>query len=93
MQILSTEPGSLKEKTTVSSPNATQVDSEVCKELYKRAGAEMTSDHICAFDQRGDTCSGDLGGALVIKKRSKYFVVGIGTLVAFYNRFRCLNYI
>lgn len=51
-----------------------------CSTLYHRKGASFSSrEEFCAWDERVDTCTGDLGGPLVYSIQDKYEVIGLAS--------------
>ena len=36
-----------------------------CRDTFGRVGITLSSSHLCALSEVGDTCSGDSGGSLI----------------------------
>ena len=36
-----------------------------CSDTFGRVGITLSSSHLCALSEVGDTCSGDSGGSLI----------------------------
>ncbi|GAB0088719.1 CLIP domain-containing serine protease 14D-like [Sergentomyia squamirostris] len=51
-----------------------------CSTLFHRKTAEFSvQEEFCAWDERGDTCYGDLGGPLMGIQDGRYQVIGLGS--------------
>lgn len=61
-----------------------------CTIMFHRKHAIFTLEEFCAWDETGDTCTGDLGGPLVGKLNGRYQVIGLNSYV---NTRVCILYI
>lgn len=50
-----------------------------CSIMFDRKGATLTSDKFCAWDEPGDSCTGDLGSPLIRKINGRYHVIGLNS--------------
>lgn len=50
-----------------------------CNIYFRRKGATVSEDEFCAWDESGDTCTGDLGGPLISKLSGRFYVVGLNS--------------
>lgn len=66
----------------VSNVPASPLKSRDCSIMLKRKQAKLTHTEFCAWDETGDTCTGDLGGPLVGKRiDGRYRVIGLNSYV------------
>lgn len=56
---------------------ATPLSNRDCHIYFKRNGGIISTDEFCAWDEKGDTCTGDLGAPLIGKDNGRFFVVGL----------------
>lgn len=53
-----------------------------CSTLFHRKGANLNSrEEFCTWDERGDSCTGDLGGPLIGKQDDRFHVIGLSSYV------------
>lgn len=56
---------------------ATPLSNRDCHIYFKRNGGIISPDEFCAWDEKGDSCTGDLGGPLIAKVGGRFYVVGL----------------
>lgn len=56
--------------------------SQDCSIMFERKGAHFTPDKFCAWDNSGDSCTGDLGSPLLRKINGRYYVIGLNSFVS-----------
>lgn len=49
--------------------------------MFARKGGQLADDEMCAWDERRDTCTRDLGGPLNVKINGRYHVVALNSFV------------
>lgn len=65
-------------KSRVSFVSVTPMANHDCSIMFHRKRAQFSGAHqMCAFDETGDTCTGDLGGPLSGKINGRHVVVGL----------------
>lgn len=52
-----------------------------CHTIFERQNAIFTEENFCAWDQTGDTCTGDLGGPLMAKYNGQFRLIGLNSYV------------
>lgn len=67
----------LREAARVVTITATPLSPRDCHIYFKRNGGIISPDEFCAWDEKGDTCTGDLGGPLIGKVSGRFYVVGL----------------
>jgi len=65
----------------ITMESALPLSPQDCRTMFQRQNANITTDEFCAWDQRGDTCTGDLGGPLIVKHSGLYFVIGLTSYI------------
>jgi coagulation factor X len=48
-----------------------------CHMIYHRNRAEFSRSEFCAWDEGGDTCTGDMGGPLIAKQNGAFHLIGL----------------
>lgn len=67
-------------RVSVQGMSVLPIAPQECSTLYHRKGASFsTREEFCAWDERLDTCTGDLGGPLVFSIQEKYQVIGLAS--------------
>lgn len=66
----------------ISNVLASPLKSRDCSIMLQRKQAKLSHTEFCAWDETGDTCTGDLGGPLVGKRiDGRYRVIGLNSYV------------
>lgn len=65
----------------VSAVSVQLVQAQDCSIMFRRKEAQFTHDEFCAWDEPGDTCTGDLGGPLVAHWNGRHYVVGLSSYI------------
>lgn len=56
------------------------VSPQDCSTLFHRKGADFNArEEFCSWDERKDTCTGDLGGPLIGKHKGRFHVIGLSS--------------
>lgn len=53
-----------------------------CNIMFERKRARYTLDEFCAWDEAGDTCTGDLGGPLTAITNGRVTVIGLSSYIS-----------
>lgn len=72
---------SLRKHSVVKSISVIPLSDQDCRIMFKRKNVIVTDEEFCAWDETGDTCTGDLGGPLVGKIDDNYHIVGLNSYV------------
>lgn len=67
----------LREAAQVVTITVAPLSTRDCHIYFKRNGGIISPDEFCAWDEKGDTCTGDLGGPLIGKIKGRLYVVGL----------------
>lgn len=73
--------GSTTQLYQVTSTHVQPLAHSDCRIMFDRKGGQLADDEFCAWDERGDTCTRDLGGPLSVKINERYHVVGLNSFV------------
>lgn len=66
----------------VYSVPVTPLSSQDCTIMFQRKRAHYTLDEFCAWDEAGDTCTGDLGGPLVAETNGRSVLIGLSSYIS-----------
>ncbi|KAJ6632687.1 Plasma kallikrein [Pseudolycoriella hygida] len=66
-------------RNAVSTINATPLTPQDCEIMFRRKNATITPEEFCAWDENGDSCTGDLGGPLTTIDNGRYSVIGLNS--------------
>lgn len=69
----------MRKHSVVKSISVIPLSDQDCRIMFKRKHVTVTAEEFCAWDETGDTCTGDLGGPLVGRANDKYQVVGLNS--------------
>lgn len=69
----------MRKQARIAVATATPLSPRDCHIFFRRKGATLTTDEFCAWDENGDTCTGDLGGPLIGKHNGRFYVVGLNS--------------
>lgn len=67
----------LKKQTRIISAQVLTLTPRDCHIFFRKNGATITNDEFCAWDESGDTCTGDLGAPLIGKHNGRFYVIGL----------------
>lgn len=69
-----------QKRIKVESLSVLPVSPQDCSTLFHRKGANFHSrEEFCSWDERVDTCTGDLGGPLIAKQNGRFHVIGLSS--------------
>lgn len=79
-----------KRKSSHATPSApyvysvpvTPLSPQDCSIMFQRKKARYTLDEFCAWDEVGDTCTGDLGGPLVADVNGRSVLIGLNSYIS-----------
>lgn len=72
----------VKRHSSIVSTVAVQlVQPQDCSIMFRRKEANFTDAEFCAWDEPGDTCTGDLGGPLSAQWNGRHYVVGLNSYI------------
>ncbi|KAG4068738.1 hypothetical protein HA402_002429 [Bradysia odoriphaga] len=66
-------------RSSVSTVTASPLSPQDCEIMFKRKRASITTEEFCAWDETGDSCTGDLGGPLTAIDNGRYSVIGLNS--------------
>uniref|UniRef100_A0A336N033 CSON009640 protein n=2 Tax=Culicoides sonorensis TaxID=179676 RepID=A0A336N033_CULSO len=67
----------LKKQARIIVAQVTPVAPHDCTIMFQRQHATVTPSEFCAWDENGDTCTGDLGGPVIGKHNGRFYVTGL----------------
>lgn len=67
---------------SVFSVPVTPLTPQDCSIMFERKNAHYTLDEFCAWDEAGDTCTGDLGGPLITETHGRATVIGLSSYIS-----------
>lgn len=68
-------------RSIVSAVAVQLVQPQDCSIMFRRKEATFTHTEFCAWDELGDTCTGDLGGPLIALWNGHHYVVGLNSYI------------
>lgn len=67
----------MKKQARIIVAQVTPLAPRDCHIMFRRKGATLTNEEFCAWDEIGDSCTGDLGSPIVGKHNGRLYVVGL----------------
>lgn len=65
----------------VTNVSVSPLSPQDCSIMFQRKRAQFTRGEFCAWDEVGDTCTGDLGGPLIGTINGQYHVIGLNSYI------------
>lgn len=70
-----------QQQHVVSAVDVQLVQPHDCAIMFRRKEARFTNAEFCAWDEPGDTCTGDLGGPLTALWNDRRYVIGLSSYI------------
>lgn len=71
-----------RSESSVTSVPVTPLLPQDCSIMFERKRAQYTLGEFCAWDEAGDTCTGDLGGPLIAESNGRATVIGLNSYIS-----------
>lgn len=65
----------------ITSVSVSPLAPQDCAIMFQRKQAHLMKEEFCAWDEVGDTCTGDLGGPLIGNLNGRFHVIGLNSYI------------